>query len=67
MKVIVDRLEGDYVVVELEIGDVIHVPSLLFPNVKEGDVVRIEIDQMETERRKEKIEKMVNDIFVDES
>ena len=39
MDVIVDRIEGDYAVVEKEKGKMCNLPIELVPNVKEGDVV----------------------------
>ena len=65
MKVIVDRFEGDYVIVELDIGKVINVPKILFPNAKEGDVFKIEIDKEETNNRKNKIQGLINELFID--
>ena len=52
MKVIIDRFEGEFAVVELAIGKTINVPKELFTNAKEGDVFRIEFDKSETESRK---------------
>ena len=65
MKVIVDRFEGDYAIVELDIGKVINVPKILFPNAKEGDVFKIEIDNEETNNRKNKIQGLINELFID--
>lgn len=65
MKVIVDRFEGDYAIVELDIGKVINVPKILFPNAKEGDVFKIEIDKEETNNRKNKIQGLINELFID--
>ena len=39
MDVIVDRIEGDYAVVEIEKGKMCNLPLVFVPNVKEGDVV----------------------------
>lgn len=65
MKVIIDRFEGDYAIVELDIGKVINVPKILFPNAKEGDVFKIEIDKEETNNRKNKIQGLINELFID--
>lgn len=65
MKVIIDRFEGEYAIVELEVGKVINVPKILFPNAKEGDVIKIEIDNEETNNRKNKIQGLINDLFID--
>ncbi len=59
MKVIIDRFEEDYAVVELEEGVFVNIPKALLPNmVEEGDVLTIEIDEEETERRRNRVEEM---------
>ena len=63
MKVIIDRIEGDYVIVEIGVGKIVSVPKILFQNAKEGDVFKIEIDREETDIRKEKIQKLMNNLF----
>lgn len=65
MKVIIDRLEEDYAIVELEEGKMLEIPKELFPEAKEGDIVNIEISKEETNKRKEQIKKMMNNIFED--
>lgn len=65
MKVIIDRIEGDSVIVEIGGGKIISVPRILFQNAKEGDVFKIEIDREETNIRKEKIQKLMNNLFED--
>lgn len=65
MKVIIDRFEGEFAVVELEVGKTINVPRELFKNAKEGDVFNIDFDKNETESRKVKITNLMNDLFVD--
>ena len=49
MKVIIDRFEGDYAVVELE----------------EGDVITIGIDEEETDRWRNRIDEMMNSLLED--
>ena len=56
MKVIIDRFEGQYAVVELDVGNFVSIPKVLVPNSKEGDIVKIEIDKEETEERKKHIQ-----------
>lgn len=63
MQIIIDRIEGEYAVVEIENGKLINVPKELFPNAKEGDVINISINNEETNKRKENIEKIMNDVF----
>lgn len=65
MKVIIDRFEGDYAVVEIEVGKCVNIPKILVPNAKEGDVINIEIDKNETEERKKNIKNLMNNIFED--
>ena len=65
MKVIIDRFEGDYAVVEIEIGKCVNIPKILIPNAKEGDVIKIEIDKKETFERKKHIQKLMNNVFED--
>lgn len=65
MEVIIDRFEGDYAVVEIEIGKFAHLPKVLVPDAKEGDVVRITILKNETDKRKKRISHLVNNLFID--
>lgn len=65
MKVIIDRFEGEYAVVEIEVGKYTNLPKILVPNSKEGDVINIEIDNNETEKRKQNIQNLMNNIFED--
>lgn len=65
MKVIIDRFEGEYAVVEIETGKCINIPKILLPNAKEGDVIKIEIDNEETKQRKKHIQDLMNSVFED--
>lgn len=65
MKVIIDRFEGEYAIVETETGKFVNIPKILLPNSKEGDVVNIEINKTETEERKKHIQNLINNIFED--
>lgn len=65
MKVIIDRFEGDYAVVEIEIGKCVNIPKVLIPNAKEGDIIKIEIDKKETLERKKHIQELMNNVFED--
>lgn len=70
IKGIIDRIEGDFVIVEID-GKTKEYPKLLFPrDVFEGDVVIIDdnnvtIDKVETKSRKEHIKKLMNDVWED--
>ena len=63
MDVIVDRIEGDYAVVEIEKGKMCNLPLELVPNVKEGDIVTIIINKDKTKKRKKTIEELMNSVF----
>ncbi len=63
MKVIVDRFEGDYAVVEIAIGKCVNIPRVLVPDAKEGDIIKIEIEKEETEERKKYIKDLMNNVF----
>lgn len=63
MKVIVDRFEGDYAVVEIAIGKCVNIPRVLVPDAKEGDIIKIEIEKNETAKRKKYIKDLMNNVF----
>ena len=63
MDVIVDRIEGDYAVVEIDKGKMCNLPLVFVPNVKEGDVVTITINKDKIEERKKTIEDLMNSVF----
>lgn len=64
MKVVIDRLEGDYAVIELEGMSTVDMPIQLVPEgAQEGDVLSIEIDLDETKNRKERIRKLMDDLW----
>ena len=65
MKVIIDRIEGNFAVVEISKGKMLNVPKELFIGANEGDVVEITVLKKETEERKKKIEKLMNNVFED--
>lgn len=64
MKWIVDRIENDIAVCELENGEFIDVNIKALPkNIHEGDVINLSIDKNETADRKDKIDKLMNNLF----
>ena len=65
MKVIVDRIEENFLVVELENGKVFNIPREIMPEAREGDLINIKIDKNETKKRDENIKALMNDIFKD--
>ncbi|NLO48771.1 MAG: DUF3006 domain-containing protein [Clostridiales bacterium] len=66
MKIIIDRFEGNFAVVELENKDTVNVPKQILPDdAKEGTVLAIEIDHLETETRKRRISEKMNELWSD--
>ena len=63
MRVIVDRIEDNYMVIELEDGRFINISIDLIPDIKEGDVIDININHEETLKRKKEITQVMNDLF----
>ncbi|NLY44259.1 MAG: DUF3006 domain-containing protein [Clostridiaceae bacterium] len=63
MKVIIDRFEGEYAVVELEDKTMVNLPKVLVPGARDGDVIRIEIDVEETKKRKNQIEQLIDKMW----
>lgn len=55
MKVVIDRFEGKYAVVELPDRTMVNMPKVLVPDAREGDIILISIDASETSKRKENI------------
>lgn len=66
MKVIIDRFEGELALLELEDREIIDIPKRLLPEgAKEGDIIKIIIDEEETQKRKEQIQKKFNSLLAD--
>lgn len=63
MKIVIDRFEGDFAVVELPDQTFINVPIKLFSSPEEGDVYNIIKDEEETALNKKSIEELVNKLF----
>ncbi|MEG3071087.1 MAG: DUF3006 domain-containing protein [Peptococcaceae bacterium] len=64
MKVIIDRFEGEFAVVELPGRKTVDMPlELIPPGAKEGDVLSIELNKKETEKRKREAEKLMEDLW----
>ena len=62
---IIDRIEGDFAIVETDNG-MINVPKSELPeNAKEGDALKFVIDMEATQGRKQRIDKMMNKLFKD--
>ncbi len=65
MKVIIDRFEGDFAVVELPDGEIVDLPCALFADAKEGDIISITVDADETAKRRERIAQLQESIWAD--
>jgi len=64
MKVIIDRFEENYAVIELSDKKTVDLPLELVPKgAKEGDVLDISIDYEETNKIKEEIENLMEDMW----
>lgn len=64
MRLIIDRFEGDFAIVELENKDRVDMPKVLIPEeAKEGDVIDITVNKEETRDKKENIEKLCEDLW----
>ncbi len=65
MKVVIDRFEGDFALVEMEDKTILPVPKTLFLPLspKEGDVVDISIDRAETQSRLQKNDARLKALF----
>ena len=65
MEVIVDRFEGEYAILEIDKDNFVEVPRILVLDAKEGDVVSIVVLKEKTEERKDKISKLMDNLFED--
>lgn len=63
MRIIMNRIEGELAVCEFENGELLNVPSRLFGNVSEGDVVDIKVNQALTEERKQQNSAKLRSLF----
>lgn len=66
MKIIIDRFEGNIAVVELPNGKTIDCPKELLPeNAKEGNIIKISIDEEATKEKLNKVTERMNRLFKD--
>lgn len=64
MKVIIDRFEGEFAIVELPDRSTVDMPKKLIPqDAKEGDVLVIDIDKNATEERRKRIQKLMEELW----
>ncbi len=65
MKLVIDRVEGEWLVAQMPDGDMVQLPLKLLPGAKDGDVIVIEIDQTERIQREQAVEQLMNELFSD--
>ena len=65
MKIVIDRFEGEYAVCEMPDSTMVNIPKIVLEGASEGDIININIDKAETDKRKENIEKLMNDVWAD--
>lgn len=67
MKLIIDRFEEEFAVVEYTGEDgrehFENIPRILIPGASEGDVIEISINRSESQERRRKIEKLMDNLF----
>lgn len=67
---VIDRFEGEFAVIETDDKKVMNIRRIILPeNAGEGDVIDLEsmtVDEKETLRRKENIQKLAEKMFRDE-
>ena len=67
MRIIIDRFEGNYALVELQDQQVVEMPKVLLPHgANEGDVLVLMIDKKATENRRKDIKNLMASLWDDE-
>lgn len=65
MKIIIDRFEGDFAIVELASKETVNMPRALVPKgAKEGAVLNIQVDDAETIKRKKEAKDLFESLFI---
>lgn len=66
MKLIIDRFEGNFAVVELPDGRMIDCPKSLLPNnANEGSILNITVDETATNDKLKRVTERMNKLFKD--
>lgn len=65
MEVIVDRIESDYLVLELPNLKHINVSKELIPNALEGDIINININYEKRKKRETEIKLLSDKLFLE--
>ncbi len=63
MEIIIDRIEGDFAVVEAPDGNTYSLPKNLFKNCREGDVFIIKKDINKAKSKKTQTESLMDELF----
>lgn len=63
MKIIIDRFEGDFAVVETSDGSTYNLPKALFKSCTEGDVFILKKNTGETRKQEKEIKSLMSDLF----
>jgi len=63
MKVIVERIEGNFLICETEKGSYVELPLELVPDAYEGAVLKIEFDKEDEKAKRQRIERMMKELF----
>lgn len=59
----IDRIEDNYLIIELENTNTISIPKELIPNAKENDIYTITLNKEEMIKRKNNINNLINELF----
>lgn len=66
MKLIIDRFEGDFAVIELPDGKMIDCPKAVLPDdAKEGSILNITVDETATNDKLKTVTERMNKLFRD--
>ncbi len=65
MEAIVERIENEMLILELSDRSIIKFSRTLLPEAKEGDVVKISVNDEKTSEKKDKIIERMNKIWKD--
>lgn len=63
MKIVVDRIEGGYIIAEFSDGKKENLPLAFAPDAKEGDIIDISIDENNTKECKESMKNRLDRLF----
>lgn len=63
MKLTVDRIEGEFAVLEKDIGQFVQIPVELIPDAREGDIIDISVCKDDDGLRKKRIKDLHDKLF----